>query len=314
MDDPTLMSIQATCTGISMIACFFTAIILFILKRKSKIHYRLEIGLCFAFGTTNLCDFVLAFVGWHVNDATHRMYLIEQVLIRAHIFFFSTSVHYIIMMYVNYLLQSLGKTEQMLYPREKWMHFWAWCASVTFVFIFSFVENNNTVTTILIAVFAVHATFILICTLCIFFQQRKNYNINSEVLSPLISPQTKSALTGFLARLVFLTILTLLIYAQAFIFATQIIWKYLRQSDITLVSHFVALVSLCGTLISILLATTPELIKVYKKKYLECIEGELDYQAMLPPSPYIASSGGSAKRLAIPKRQVSVSRSPPVVL
>lgn len=276
---------QATCSGLSTFACLGTAVMLFLLKRKSHLHYRLEIGLCFAFGITNLCDFVLSFTGWRNTSSDEPDYMIEQIGLRFHVFTLSATIHYIIMMYLNYLLKSIGKSEEILHAKEKWMHLWAWGMSIPYVIIFSYVTNEEAMTITLLVLFSFHLCFILGCTVGIIIKQRKSFNINSEVNSPLITTQEKSTLTSFLTRLVFLTVLTFLIYVQAFLFSTHYIWRYLEDNHVI---HYVPVISLDGLLVSILLASTPQLIKEYKKKYQEWVK-KSDFDPILPPSPYMVS-------------------------
>jgi len=57
-----------------------------------------------------------------------------------------------------------------------------------------------------------------------------------------------------------------LIYGLAFLISTQIFWKWV-QYDENDYATIIPLVSLDGFLISVLLASTPELIKLYKKKH-----------------------------------------------
>jgi len=267
---------------------------LFLLKRYSHLHYRLEIGLCFAFGLTNLCDFMLTFVGWTNIPTDEPTYTTDKVGLHFHIFTLSATIHYLIVMYLNYLLKSLGRNEESLHAKEKWMHIFAWVMGIPYILTFWFVKDEIIITIILIVTFSLHLSFIFICTGSVIIQQRRIFNINSEVLSPLITTSTKTTLTGFLARIVFMTVLAFLIYLQAFLFSSHLMLRYLRNNHVI---HYMPLVSLDGLLISILLATTPQLIKAYKKKYYEWFQN--DYDVILPPSPYIKEPSSNPKSTSV---------------
>jgi len=291
------MPFQAACSGLSTFACLGTAAMLFLLKRKSHLHYRLEIGLCFSFGLTNLCDFVVSFTGWENSTSDEPDYQIEQIGLRFHVYTLSATIHYIIMMYLNYLLKSYGRSEESLHKKERWMHVYAWVMSIPFVLIFSFVTNEVALTATLLIIFSLHLCFIVGCTAGIVIQQKKSFHINNEVNSPLITTQERATLTSFLRRLVFLTVLTFLIYLQAFLFSTHFAWTYLADNHVI---QFVPLVSLDGLLVSIFLASTPQLVKEYKKKYHEWFKHDYEPVLGLPASPYISSDASARMRQKAP--------------
>jgi len=266
--------VGALCSSISSIACFSAAVLLFLFKRKSKAIFRLEIGLCIALGLTHLASFVLFFP---TVDSHHIPF---HILYGGRIITLGTTTHYLVAIFIIFLLNSFGWSEEKMKNVEKWLHVFAWSlSSVSFVvFVLSYKASSHFFW-ITIFVLCLEATFIIVCSIVVNVRQRKVFQKHNEILSPLITSRSKKAHDSFLRRVSGLATVAVLVFLQAFLSTTEI-----RDmvDKITRTRYVSDLFLLDGLLISIMLTTAPNLIASYKKKLAHCT----NKYSHMPVSPY----------------------------
>eukprot|EP00026_Physarum_polycephalum_P012120 Phypoly_transcript_12395.p1 GENE.Phypoly_transcript_12395~~Phypoly_transcript_12395.p1 ORF type:complete len:309 (+),score=25.44 Phypoly_transcript_12395:153-1079(+) len=299
------------CSAISSIACFLAAFILLTFKRKSKVLFRLEIGLCFALGAAHFANFFMAIPQLlHPHDLSYYIFLgIRVVMLGA-------TIHYLVVIFLTFLLNTLRWTQEKMAKNEKWLHIMTWLMCVLNLTIYTDAVTGNRISgkkelAISLSFLGTEGTFIIICCIFVHIKQRRMFQKNSEILSPLVTTRSKKSLESFLRRLSILTIVSCLIFLQVFLFVPEIrdtVNQALRTDYIS------DLFLLDGFLVSLILTTTPSLITQYRKAYIQWTSSytpipvsplfNLESSPPLSPKPKIDFLALSNKQLGMTAQRV----------
>lgn len=198
----TLVIIEALLCFISTIASAAVAALL-IIYRRSKIHYRLCIGLCISYMVVNL----LCGIGL-VSDS----FLDYDVLDDLHITAMTISVLYMTFIFIHYLLRVKGYNEEELHNKDIFVHPLIWIFGGAY--FIGYYTSHFTVKYISVGFLLLSIVFCFAITFYIVHKQSQEYKKKGEVLSPLVSSRNKNVMIGFQIRLVVLMVLDLCVSAN----------------------------------------------------------------------------------------------------
>lgn len=277
------LALNLACNIVSGISCLIAALIITIFKGGSKAQFRLEIGLCCAFGVTHILSFILLF-SFFEFEAHHHVPFIIGYCIR--ITTLGASLHYLIAIYTNYWLKSRGWSEERIMKKETIFHILAWIPSSLYsLFIFF---HNRASLIVSFVILGIQGLYIIFCSLAVYTRQKRDFSSNSEVLSPLVTARSRKNLNSFFRRLLVLTFISLLIFAQALLYFPMVN-KFVNKETRT--QYVTEIFPLDGFVISLLLTTAPSLIAAYKQRYHKFRQS---YEP-IPRSPFIDVEAFSPK-------------------
>jgi len=290
------------CSALSSLACFLAAVILLTFKRKSKVLFRLEIGLCIALGTAHLANFFIS-----LPHFLNPKLLSYEIFYGTRVVTLGATTHYLVAIFITFLLNTLRWTEERMSKAETRLHIMAWLLSIInlVVYIEEYTVQKISAKEELflsLSFLCAEASFIIVCSIAVNMKIRQIFDENSELLSPLVTARSRKSLDSFLRRLSVLTVVSCLVFLQVLLFIPEI------QSQVNSVMHteYVSeLLLLDGLLVSLILTTTPGLIAQYKTAYLQW---RSSYDP-IPVSPYVNlenSKYGKIDPLVLSTKRISV--------
>lgn len=239
---------------IEAILCFISALVsavlgvLLIVHRRSKIYYRLCIGLCISNLIVNLlCGIELLVMIVHI-----------EIVSAFHVSAMGVSVLYITAIFFHYFLKMRGFSEEILNNKDFFIHPFIWIFGVGAFFA---AYGDNTIANILICAFLGLAAITCIAiTVYILIHQMQSYYSTGEVQSALITSRVRGRIVHFQARLVLLLLLAIAVASNMILI---IIMDFVQFSD-TVSDAILMTCSVTGFVSISILATAPELKRYFK--------------------------------------------------
>jgi len=173
-------------------------------------------------------------------------------------------------MFANFLIKSIGYTEEFVSRKDIFVHPLLWTIGGAFFYTVLTKQQAaaNVITLIILATLPI---FVVVSTIYIVVSQRRAFAEKGEVQSPLISTRHKDKIASFQIRLIILMILALAsaVNVPLIVFLS---WEMNKDFDYDVgwsqevLNAVIMACALTGFFISFTLATTPELKRYVKNK------------------------------------------------
>jgi len=206
---------------VETILCFVSAItsatlgVYLHVYRSAKLHYRLYIYLCYTLFVGNcVCGIImLNLLTQFMSKAASLCFQIIQIADS------SVSVLYIFAIFLNYLLKSLGKSEEALGLTDTWLNSCFWTFGVLYFILLQcglYFVNAIGISTVFFC-----TSFSIGTTVYIVYKQRRSVSLKGEVYTPLISTRNKDKILVFQFRLVVFLFLALAIFTHMILIVVE---------------------------------------------------------------------------------------------
>eukprot|EP00026_Physarum_polycephalum_P008174 Phypoly_transcript_08253.p1 GENE.Phypoly_transcript_08253~~Phypoly_transcript_08253.p1 ORF type:complete len:294 (+),score=14.01 Phypoly_transcript_08253:633-1514(+) len=258
------------CCSLSLIASVLLALVLCVLKRGTKLYYRLALAIGIGLSLSASAGILSAVdMRTHIlNGELTERWRLKTAVVTMRQFDFMV-IWYLAAMYANFVRRSFGKGEFHARKREAAIHILFWLGNIAAAgFLAWQVEgvHQDILDYVFLGVGALPFLFMIPATAYIVRKNNETLSKNT----PLVTTRTKKRLMDFLVRIVAMLAFTGVLFAKWVAFTyiyVNLMDKYELPSKISpLAWYTVPFGFLDGFLLSVLLVSTPELRGLYRTR------------------------------------------------